>query len=144
VFSDTLLHLERAHLLRLLAWGALSVLLGTLLFALGQLGRRRSPLLLHFGLQHGAWGAVVLAIAGLGWRGLALRDVAGATRLDRIVWLNVGLDAGAVAVGLTLALLGWMLGRRLALVGAGMGVIVQGLGLAVLHLHFAGAIARWM
>jgi hypothetical protein len=87
---------------------------------------------------------VVLALAGLGWRGLALRDVAGATRLDRILWLNIGLDVGYVAVGLTLALLGWALGRRLALVGAGMGVIVQGLGLVVLDAWFAAAIARWM
>ena len=144
MFSDTLLHLERSHLLRLLAWGALSVVLGTLLFAIGYPGRRRSPLLLHFGLQHATWGAVVLVLAGLGWRGLALRDVAAATRLDRIVWLNIGLDVGYVAVGVTLALVGWTLGRRLALVGAGMGVIVQGLGLAILDLYFAIALARWM
>ena len=144
MFADTLLQLERAHLLRLVAWGALSVLLGTALFAMGVSGSRRSPLLLHFGMQHATWGAIVLVLVALAWRGLALRDLSGATRLDRIVWLNVGLDVGYVAVGVTLAVVGWRLGRRMALVGAGMGVIVQGMGLAVLDLYFASAIARWM
>jgi hypothetical protein len=63
-------------------------------------------------------------------------------RLDRFVWLNIGLDAGYVAVGATLALLGWRFGRRLGLVGAGIGVIVQGLALTVLDLQLASGIVR--
>ena len=144
MFADTLLQLERSHLLRLLAWGAASVLLGTLLLAVLLGTRRRSPLLRHFGLQTAAWGAIDVALAAWFWRGLALRDLAGATRLDRLLWLNIGLDAGYIAVGLTLALVGWRLGRSLGLVGTGIAVMVQGLALALLDLQFAGAIAHFM
>ena len=144
MFADTLLQLERGHLVRLLVWGALSVLLGTALLGVLAATRRRSPLLHHFALQLAAWGAIDLALAAVAWRGLALRDLAGATHLDRLLWLNIGLDAGYVGVGVTLAVAGWALGRRLSLVGAGLGVIVQGLGLAVLDLYFAAQIARWM
>jgi hypothetical protein len=47
-----------------------------------------------------------------------------------------------VAIGVTLAVTAWLHGRRLAVVGAGLGVIVQGLGLLVLNLTFAAALAR--
>ena len=46
--------------------------------------------------------------------------------------MNLGLDAGYVAVGVTLALTGWLLGRRLAPVGAGIGIVVQGIALIAL------------
>lgn len=142
MWSDSLLRLEQLHLLRLLAWGGASVVAGSILFVLLRIRQRRSPLLLHFAIQTLAWGAVVLALAGFGWHGLALRDHVSAVRLDRLVWLNVGLDAGYVAVGATLALCGWMLGRRLAPVGAGIAIIIQGLALALLDLTFAAGIVR--
>jgi hypothetical protein len=142
MYADTLLAAERAHLLRLVAWGAASVLLGTALLAWLLAGRRRSPLLRHFAIQTAAWGTVDLALAGLAFRSLALRDLAGAIHLDRVVWLNIGLDAGYVLVGLTIALAGWRLGRRLGLVGAGVGVIVQGLALVLLDLVLAAHISR--
>jgi len=134
VWSDTLLALERAHLERLLWWGGASIAVGLLL--LGTLAVRRvvSPLLRHFAIQTAAWGAIDVALALGAWRGLALRDHAGATALDRLLWLNLGLDAGYVGVGATLALTGWLAARRLGAVGAGMGVIVQGLALFVLDL----------
>ena len=144
MFADTLLQLERAHLVRLIAWGALSVLLGTLLLSLLLAGRRQSPLLQQFAIQLGAWGLVELAIAAVAWRGLALRDLAGAVHLDRLLWLNIGLDMGYAAVGATLAILGWRLGRRLGLVGAGLGVVVHGLGLAVLDLVFVAQVGRFV
>ncbi|MFM9014132.1 MAG: DUF6992 family protein, partial [Gemmatimonadota bacterium] len=68
--------------------------------------------------------------------------LAGAVALDRFVWLNVGLDLGYVLVGLTLALTGWRLGRRLGLVGAGLGVRVQGRALALLDLQLTARILR--
>ena len=142
MFADTLLQLERAHLVRLIAWGALNVLLGTLLLSILLAGRRRSPLLQQFAIQLGAWGLVELAIAAVAWRGLALRDLAGAVHLDRLLWLNIGLDAGYAGVGVTLAILGWQLGRRLGLVGAGLGVVVQGVGLAVLDMVLVAQIGR--
>jgi sulfite exporter TauE/SafE len=89
-----------------------------------------------------AWGAIDLVLAALAWRGLAERDVVGATKLDRLLWLNTGLNIGYIAVGVTLAVVGWQLGRRLGLVGAGLGVTVQGLALLVLDAHFLGVINR--
>lgn len=142
MFSDTLLLAERAHLNRILVWGAASVLVGTLLLAFVTARRVGSPLLLHFAVQTAAWGAIDLVIALVARRGLALRDVSGATRLDRFVWFNNGLDVGYVAVGLTLAIVGWQLGRRLGLVGAGVGIVVQGLALLVLDLRFSNTLAR--
>jgi hypothetical protein len=142
MWADTLLATERAHVLRLVAWGAASLLIGTALLAWLLSGRRQSALLRHFAIQTAAWGAVDLALAALAFGSLALRDLAGATRLDRIVWLNIGLDAGYVLVGLTLAITGWRLGRRLGLVGAGIGVIVQGAALALLDLVLAVHISR--
>lgn len=134
MFADTLLAFERAHLLRLVAWGAASVLAGSLLLALVALrrGAGPAPLLWHFGVQTAAWGAIDLALAAWAWRGLALRDYAGARGLERVLWLNLGLDAGYVGVGVTLALTGWVVGRRLGAVGAGAGVTVQGVALLLL------------
>lgn len=142
MWADTLLAAERTHVLRLVLWGATSLLLGTALLTWLVVGRRRSPLLHHFAIQTAAWGAVDLALAAIAWSGLATRDLAGATRLDRVLWLNIGLDTGYVLVGATLVVAGWRLGRRLGLVGAGIGVIVQGAALALLDLVLAVHISR--
>ncbi|HEY0777022.1 MAG TPA: hypothetical protein VGD56_03555 [Gemmatirosa sp.] len=138
MFADTLLQLERSHLLRLLVWGAGSTFAGTLLLALQALQRTAGapPLLRHFGIQTAAWGVIDLALALWGQRGLALRDYAGARQLDRMLWLNLGLDAGYVGVGVTLALCGWLFGRRYAPIGAGLGVVVQGAALFLLDFLF--------
>ncbi len=138
MFADTLLLLERAHLVRLLIWGGGSVLAGTLLLALQALQRAAgSPALLrHFAVQTAAWGAIDLALALWARRGLALRDFTAARQLDRVLWLNLGLDAGYVGVGVTLVLCGWALGRRYAPIGAGLGVAVQGAALFLLDLAF--------
>jgi hypothetical protein len=76
------------------------------------------------------------------WTHLAPRDVASATRLDRLLWLNVGLDIGYVLVGITLIIAACRLGKRLGLVGAGIGVIVQGGALMLLNLMLAAQISR--
>jgi hypothetical protein len=131
VWADAVLALERAHLYRLGLWGGASVVVGALLLLLAR-RPARSPLLFHFALQTAAWGAVDLAIALAALRGLALRDLAGATRLDRLLWLNLGLDAGYVAVGATVAIAAWTLGRRLGGIGAGVAIVVQGLALFLL------------
>jgi hypothetical protein len=142
MWADSLLAAERAHLLRLILWSAASILAGTALLAWLRIGRRRSSLLDHFALQSAAWGAIELALAAAGYFALKLRDHAGATRLDRFLWLNVGLDVGYVLVGLTLLLIGWRTLRRPGLVGAGLGVVVQGAALAVLDLLLASQISR--
>lgn len=142
MWADTLLAAERAHVMRLLAWGGGSVLAGTALLAWLYAGRRRSALLEHFGIQTAAWGAAVLAFGGAARASLGLRDLTAATRLDRLLWLNIGLDGGYVLVGATLIVAGWLLGRRVGMLGAGLGVVVQGAALALLDLVLASQISR--
>lgn len=142
MWADTLLAAERAHLLRLLVWGAASVLTGSALLAWLFAGSRRSKLLEQFAVQTAGWGVVEIVLAGMARTALAPRDFAGATRLDRLLWLNIGLDAGYILVGLALVTTGWYLGRRLGLLGAGTGIIVQGGALAVLDLMLATQISR--
>ena len=141
MWSDTVLAAERAHLLRLFAWGGASVLLGSLVVVALLVRRAESPLLRWFATMTAAWGAVDLLIAAVAWRGLAPRDLSGFTRLDRLLWLNVGLDVGYAAVGVTLMVLGWRLGRRLGVVGAGAAVVTQGLALLLLDARLLATLA---
>ena len=142
MWSDTLLAAERAHLARLLVWAVASIVVGSALLAIVAHRRSNAPLLRHFAIQSVAWGAIDLAIAAWAWRGLALRDFSAAQGLVRFLWVNVGLDIGYVAVGVTLALTGWILARRLGPVGAGLGVVTQGLALLVLDGVFLAHIER--
>ena len=142
VWSDTLLLAEREHLQRLIVWGVASVVVGLALLGWLRLRRTPAPLLSHFALQSASWGAIDLALAGWAWRDLAPRDFARATALDRLLWLNLGLDIGYVGVGIALAATGWTLGRRMGLVGAGLGVVVQGLALLVLDILFVSVLGR--
>ncbi len=142
MWSDTLLAVERAHLLRLLAWAGTSVIAGTAVYAVLTLRRVGSELLRHFALQTLGWGVLNMAIAGASLARLAERDFAAATRLDRMLWLSAGLDLGMMLIGATLALSGWILARRLAVVGAGIGIVVQGAGLLVLHIGFIAVTSR--
>jgi Family of unknown function (DUF6992) len=142
MWADTLLAAERAHLLRLVLWGGVSLLLGTALIAAFRVRGQRSPLLESFALVTAGWGAVDLGLALWGMRSLAVRDLAGATRLDRFLWLNVGLDVGYVMVGVTLLVVGWRMTRRAGPIGAGFSVIVQGLALVILDLVLANRISR--
>jgi hypothetical protein len=135
VWADTLLVAERAYLHTLLLWGGVGLALGLLLVTtVGRL--RRSSLLFHFGMQCVAWGGLESLFAFTALRSVALRDLGGATQLDRLLWLNLGLDTGYVAVGIAVALSGWLLGRRNGALGAGAAVVVQGLALFLLHARF--------
>src|SRR6476661_4984132 len=107
MWADTLLLAEGAHLLRLLAWGAASLLVGSALLAWLRTGARRSTLLEQFAIQTAGWGAAEIALAAVARTSLGIRDLAGATRLDRLLWLNIGLDAGYMMFGLALAIVGW-------------------------------------
>jgi hypothetical protein len=142
MFADTLLAAEGAHLLRLLVWGAASLLVGTGLLAWLRVGDRRSLLLEQFAIQTAAWGAAEIALGTLARSSLAMRELAGATRLDRLLWLNIGLDAGYMMLGLALAFSGWRLGRHLGFFGAGMAIVIQGGALTLLHLLFASQVSR--
>lgn len=142
MWSDTLLAAERNHLIRMIIWAVTSATLGTALVAFITVRRTVAPILQSFAVQALAWGLVELIVAAASWQLLDMRDVSAATRLDRMTWLYVGLDVGIIGVGVTLAIVSWMQGRRVALVGAGLGVVVQGLGLLVLNLTFASVVAR--
>ncbi len=135
MWADTLYTLEQGHLLRLGVWAAVSILGGTALLAWLTLRGVAAPLVRHFAIQTAAWGAVNAAIAAWAWRGLTIRDFAGTQKLLSILWLNTGLDLGYAAVGLTLVIVGWQWERRMGAVGAGLGVVLQGLALALLDLR---------
>lgn len=89
-----------------------------------------------------AWGLIELMLTAVGFQSLAMRDVSGATRLDRLTWFAVGLDVGIVATGVAIVTVAWVFGRRLGAVGAGLGIVVQGLGLLVMNLTFASLLAQ--
>ena len=142
MWSDTLLAAERSHILRVILWAVTSATLGTALLLIITVRRVVAPVVQWFATQALVWGLLELVVAATTWRSLAMRDVSGATRLDRLTWLHIGLDAGIVGIGLTLAVVAWLQGRCLAVIGAGLGVVVQGLGLLLLNLTFASLLAR--
>lgn len=127
-----LLHAVRGDLTRrLTTWGALSVVAGTAMSALA--ARRDHRVLAGVGRQFAAWGAVDLAIAGVG--SLSNRrpvtDASGALRsLRRLLVVNAVLDIGYLAGAVALA-------RRPALRGDAAGVAVQAVALLVLDVHHA-------
>jgi hypothetical protein len=93
MWADTLLALERGHLVRLGLWGAGCVLLGTLLIALLVWRRNDAAFLRHFAIQTAAWGAVDLLLCAWAWRGLSLRTLrraATAIFCSTPVWMRGG------------------------------------------------------
>jgi hypothetical protein len=139
MWSDTLLELERLHLLRVAGWGMASLVVGALLWLL--VARRGgAPLIAHFSIQLVAGGALLLTLAGAAGNSLALRDHAGAVRLDRTAMLGVLVAATAALGGLLVALAGWVRGRRQAAIGGGLGVALHGAVVAILFLMLRRAI----
>lgn len=136
MWADTLLSAEQTFLLRFLIWGAASATLGLGILATEILRRARSPLLEHFAIQIALWGALAVILA-LSWRWrVDLRDYAGAARLVRAIHVMLALDAGIIGAGTALAVRGWRHGR-IGSVGAGAGMLTQGIGWLVLHAGFA-------
>ena len=142
MWSDTLLAAERSHLIRLAAWAVASAVVGMALVALILVRRMKAPIVLWFAIQTLVWGSLELIVTTWRWYGVGMRDVSAATRLDRLTWLATGLDVGLVAVGVAIAVMAWSPNRRLGAFGAGLGVVVQGLGLLVLDLGFASNLSR--
>jgi hypothetical protein len=141
-WADTLFAAERVHLLKLGVWSLLSIVAGTTLLAVLRVRALGSPLLRHFAIQMSTWGVVLGMIMLWGRNTLELRDLAGAVALDRALWFRTGLEVGSVGAGLALAAAGWSSGRRLGLVGAGLGVVVQGAALTLLDLQLAVHLIR--
>ena len=72
MWADTLLALERGHLLRLALWGGASVLAGSLIVAWLAVRRVDAALLRHFAIQTAAWGVIDLAICAWSRQGIIL------------------------------------------------------------------------
>ena len=142
MWSDTLLAAERSHLIRVVLWAVTCAVLGSAVVSTLTLRRVAAPIILAFAIQTLAWGSAELIVAAARWQSLSMRDVSAATRLDRLTWFAVGLDVGIVGVGAAALVAARMSNRKLNGIGAGLGIIVQGLGLLVLDLTFAGIIAR--
>ena len=142
MWSDTLLAAERSHLIRIVIWSVTSAVLGTTFVAIIAGRRMSAPIALWFAIQTLVWGSVELIVAAARWSALSMRDVSGATRLDRLTWFAIGIDVGIIAAGITAVLMARRLTRNLGAVGGGLGVVVQGLGLLVLDLTFASILAR--
>jgi hypothetical protein len=142
MWGDTLASAERAHLIRLVAWGLACILIGTALIAWLLTGRRESALLRHFGIQTAAWGVACALVASVLLNMVTNGDLHAATRLDRLLWFSIGLDAGFMLVGATLIATGWKLGHKPGPTGAGIGVMIQGLALGILDMVFALQISR--
>jgi hypothetical protein len=142
MWSDTLLAAERSHLIRVVLWAVTCAALGSAVVSILTLRRVAAPIILAFAIQTLAWGSAELIVAAARWQSLSMRDVSAATRLDRLTWFAVGLDVGIVGVGVAALVAARISNRKLNGIGAGLGIIVQGLGLLVLDLTFAGIIAR--
>ena len=116
------------------------MLIGCLLLLFLSLRQIQAPLLSHFGIQSVLWGAAELAWGAFAYRDVPLRDYEGAASLARVLWVAIGFEAGAILVGITLLVGGWTYVKRLAVVGAGIGIIVQASALIVLDLILVRAI----
>jgi hypothetical protein len=150
MWSDVILSVERLHLLRLLLWAGSSTVAGTGLFVLSLTQRRGSELIRRFAVTCAVLGTIELVAGVLGYQRLGPRDLSGATRLERLAWLQLGLYLGLAAVGLTM----WVVARSvssrsggpvdaaLPSVGAGIAVALHGLALATLELLLLAAISR--
>jgi hypothetical protein len=137
---------QRILTLRLAAWAGASLLSGSLLAMLG------SPLWKGAGAQFAGWGLVNAAIAFFGGRSAARRQAAlpdpldphvqqqEAAKLERLLWVNTGLDVLYMAGGAALAL---SKGRKERLAaGHGLGIVLQGAFLFFFDWLHAGAISQ--
>ena len=129
-------------MLSLLLWAGLTVLTATVLAITLAAQHRVSPLLTRFATLLAVCGLVVAIVAGIEWHGVHLRDVASATRVERLMWLRIGFDLGIVGMGSILAVAGRAIARRPAAIGAGMAIVVHGLALFAIDVQFASRVSR--
>jgi hypothetical protein len=111
----------RDHLKRLAIWSGISVLVGIKLIGLFA----NAEVVRSAGVMTAGWAVVNLIIVGASWNG---KPPASRAQFREFIWLNQGLNAGYVGVGLALALAG----SSAAVVGSGWAVVPQGLALLVL------------
>jgi len=142
VWADLVLSAERQHALDLLAWAALSLLMGTASLVITRTQRGQSALLRAFATQLAFWALALAAIGGAEWHHLAMRDLSSAARLERITWARAGFDAGIVGMGAVLGGAAYMLARSQRALGAAVAIATQGLALLIIDLRLIGVISR--
>lgn len=142
MLADTLLRAEQLHLLRVMLWGAGSVIAGTALFVFLVARHARSRLLTAFGAVCLVLGGIELLGAAISYHAVPLRDYDAAVRLDRMVWFEVGFAAAAALSGIGVAILGWRAERRLGVVGAAVAVALHAAAILLLDLQLASIISR--
>lgn len=142
MFADTLLRAEQLHLLRVMAWGAASVIAGTALFALLVVRRVRSPLLRVFGAVCLVLGGIEILCGAISYRAVRPRAFDAAVRLDRALWFELGFLAAAALAGIAGAVLGSRPVRRAGIVGGSVALTVHALAIALLDVQFASILSR--
>lgn len=136
-----LARVEREHLRRLAALGAISLVAGV-----GVARGAGTAAVRSFGRQNAAWGAIDLIIVGVS-RGLAgRREPMTTRRFRRVLWVNAGLDLGYAGAGVLMIAGRSRLGRlpRYSAdqaIGDGAAVVLQSLALAALDAHSATRLA---
>ncbi|MGB7363211.1 MAG: hypothetical protein WA931_09255 [Rhodococcus sp. (in: high G+C Gram-positive bacteria)] len=112
---------------RLVIWGGGSVVAGAAAALVGP-----TPAVRAFGVQSAGWGAIDLAIAGIG---VARSAPVVASTLRKTLWINTGLDVVYMALGAHVMYHRPSFGGRISpdqAVGHGAAVVVQGGALLVL------------
>ena len=140
---------QQAHLWRVGAWGLANAVGGAALVLASD--RDGQPGRWAFGLQSGAWGAVNVGIAAfglVGGPGETVTEWAAAFAAENgyadVLLVNLGLNAGYMAVGVTLlAVAGRGVSTPDAWRGHGAALVFQGAGLMVLDgIAYAGTRGR--
>lgn len=143
-WADSLLALERLYFLKLVLWGAASVIAGTMIRAVTAVKGRSAPMLRALAHSLAALGVAELGAALPLRAGAGLRDLGSATTLDRALWLVSGLVLGWAVVAFLAALRAAR--RRPAsdarAAGLAIGVGLHGVAIAILTLQLARAIVR--
>ena len=127
--SEQTFILLHQHLIRLGVWALFSIVFGVVIL----LAKRQNLAAQHFSVQFIVWGLIDGIIVLFGLRDNSRPDLVAAIKLREFLWLNEGLDAGYVAVGITLIIVGrWSKVNSASLIGAGLGVMIQGFLLLLL------------
>ena len=142
MWADLVLRAERRHAVELLAWAALSLIMATASFVVTKGRRGQSGLLVAFATQLALWAVVVAAMGAMELGQLTMRDLSGATRLERVAWARAGLDVGIVGIGAVFGGATYVLARSQRGLGAAAAIVAQGLALLVIDLRLIALISR--
>ena len=142
MWADSFLRAEEQHVLLLLLWGALTVVSSTAIAITLVAQHRASAMLSQFARQLAVWGLLAAIVAAVEWHGIHLRDLASATRVERLVWFRMGFDVGIVGMGIILAATRRLIARSPGALGAGVAIMVHGLALFAVDVQFASSISR--